>query len=324
MSETPEKTQEMSAEKIEELTETPVFGRFRAWWRAKKCSLDFWGFEKYLGVDNSAFKNALNTYKSLLAEIDEEYESVAKSPDSPPEAIEEARTRRDQGLLDAKRDFVYGMPDAYRVWFKKRKIFSSWRVSPESWGFEESRYWGSRSGLGLHERRIVVGTLFLGMLAIGFWIYTIATHETEEETVKEFTVEKSTENVDSIYQAKRLAELRRAEEVRRRNLEVWRKDRIINEINEGTYTTSTKDMRADLVEIMQLYVENVYKLKITEEDIPSSHVRASMALIGRNNPQTISKRDEFGIPAEWTPNRRVKLAWSDISTVLDRLYGRKR
>lgn len=321
MSETREKVRR---EYADELVETPLFGRFKEWWRAKKVSLDLWGLEKYLGVDNSAFKSALMSYKSLLAEIDAEYDSVAKDSQSTPEQIEEARSRRDQGLLDAKRDFVYSMPEDYRLWFKKNKIYSSWRTSPESWGFEESRYWGSRSGLSLRERRAVVLALTLSLIALGFWLYRIAVYETPVTEVKEFTTEKSVENIDSLLQAKRMAEQRQAEEIRRRNLMVWRKDRIINEVNEGFYTTSTRDMKSDIIEIMQYYVEKVHNQSITESDIPASHVRRCVALIGRNNSHLITKRDESGIPMEWIPNRRAKLSWTDINSDLDRLFGKRK
>ncbi len=319
-----DKSEQARQKYADELVETPLFGRFKEWWKAKKCSLDLWGLEKFLGVDNRAFKQVLMTYKSLLSEIDAEYESTAKDPASTPSQIEEARKRRDQGLLDAKRDFVYEMPEDYRVWFKKNKIYSSWRTSPESWGFEESRYWGSRSGLSLRERRVVVLSLTLGLLALGFWLYRTAIYKTPTDDIKEFITGKSTENVDSLLQAKRLIEQRAADEIRRRNLMVWRKDRIINEINDGVYTTSTRDMRADIVEIMQFYVEKVYNLNITESDIPASHVRASMALIGRNNANLITKRDEMGIPYEWVPNRRAKVAWTDVNGVLDRLFGKRK
>lgn len=322
MSEAPEKVRRR--EYADELVETPLFGRFKEWWKAKKVSLDLWGMEKYIGVDNRAFKLALMSYKSLLLEIDAEYESVAKDSQSTPEQIEEARNRRDQGLLDAKRDFVYSMPEDYRLWFKRNKIYSSWRTSPESWGFEESRYWGSRSGLSLRERRAVVFSLTVGLIVMGFWLYRIAIYETPVTEEKAFSTEKSIENVDSLLQAKRLAEQRQADEIRRRNLMVWRKDRIINEVNEGIYTTSTRDMRADIVEIMQYYVEKVHNQSIIESDIPASHIRASMALIGRNNAHLITKRDESGIPLEWVPNRRARVSWTDINSVLDRLFGKRK
>jgi len=321
MSDKPDKTRQPHADG---LVETPLFGRFREWWKAKKCSLDLWGMEKFLGVDNRVFKQVLMTYKSLLVEIDAGYDAVAKNPQSTTSDIEEARKRRDQGLLDAKRDFVYEMPEDYRGWFKKNKIYSSWRTSPESWGFEESRYWGSRSGLSLRERRVVVLSLTLGLIALGFWLFRIALYQTPSDDVAEFASGKSTENVDSLLQAKRMSEQRVADDIRRRNLMVWRKDRIINEINEGFYTTSTRDMRADIVEIMQFYVDKVHNQTIMESDIPASHVRAAMALIGRNNAAIVTKRDDMGIPFEWKPNRRAKVAWTDVNGVLDRLFGKRK
>lgn len=310
----------------EELTETPVFTRFKEWWRAKKESLDLWGLGKYFGFDNTQLKSALSSYKSLLTEIEHEYDAVAKSSGATPDQIEEAGQRREQMLLDAKRDLVYQMPENYRIWFKKRKIFNSWRTRPENWGFEESRYWGGRSGLTMRERRVLFGTLLIVFAGFGYWLYSIWTYEAPPEYVDEtkFNVEKSTENVDSLYQAKRLAELKAAEEQKRRKQYAEARNRTINDINAGVYTTNSKDMRSEVKSLMQIYYENVYKQGLSEDEISTAMLRSALLLIGKKNPGVVTARDTYGVPLEWKPNTRINLTWVEVNSQgLDAYYKRK-
>ena len=305
------------------LVETPVFSRLREWWRARKESLDLWGLEKYLGVDNSQFKSALSSYKSLLEEIEHEYKE--SSHDKTEAEIEEARRRREQNLLDAKRDFVYNMPENYRIWFKKRRIFSSWRHTPESWGFEESRYWGSRSGLATGERRVVLASVFIGVAILGFYIYKASTTETIDvmEKLNEkaiFNVDRDTTGrTDSLVQVRIREEKRAADEKRRQRLVTERNNNIINQLNEGIYITNSTDMKSEVRYIMQLYSSQ----KGGSYNISNEALGTSLVLIGNKNRELITGKDKYGIPTTWQANSRVNISWADILAGVDVMKGRK-
>ncbi|KAB2880019.1 hypothetical protein F9K33_06820 [bacterium] len=304
----------------EDLVETPLFVRPKEWWRAKKESLDLWGFEKYLGCDNTAFKSALSGYKNLLQEIEHEYKETTKSINISPEELEEAKKNRDQMLLDAKRDFVYRMPENYRIWFKKKKIFRSWRFAPESWGFEESRYWGSRSGMTMRERRVLLGVFVLGGLALGFWLYKIFTFEYENPLEKSspavFNIERdTTHNVDSLARARILEEQRAEEQKRQKKFIAERNNRIINDVNSGFYITNSDNMRAEVKLLMEIYYENVNKK--TLYGISNEALYTSLELISRNNPTVVTKKGNYGIPLQWKPNTKIKLTWAEITAGLD-------
>ncbi len=315
-----EEKQQQIADDNEELVETPIFMRFKEWWRAKKESLDLWGFEKYLGCDNTEFKSALTAYKSLLQEIEHEFKETTKQINLPAEALEEAKKNRDQMLLDAKRDFVYRMPENYRIWFKKKKVFRSWRFAPESWGFEESRYWGSRSGLTMRERRVVISVLGLGIAVLGFWLYKIFTFESEtpleKGTTAVFNIERdTTQNIDSLARVRILLDQKAEEQKRTQKFIAERNNRIINDVNSGFYITNSDNMRAEVKLLMEIYYENVNKK--TLYGVSNEALFTTLELIRRNNPGIVTKSGDFGIPLQWTPNTKIKLTWSEIIAGLE-------
>lgn len=307
-------------EESEELVETPIFSQLKEWWRAKKESLDLWGFEKYLGCDNRAFKEALTAYKNLLQEIEHEYKETTKSINLTPEELDEAKKNRDQMLLDAKRDFVYRMPENYRIWFKKKKVFRSWRYAPESWGFEESRYWGSRSGLTMRERRLVIGVFILGGLALAFWLYKVFTYQyvnpLDQSSHVVFNIDRdTTRNVDSLVQV-RIREEQQAEQQKlQKKFIAERNNRIINDVNSGFYITNSDNMRAEVKLLMEIYYENVNKK--TLYGISNEALFTTLELISRNNPTVVNKKGDFGIPLQWKPNTKIKLTWAEIIAGLD-------
>ncbi len=314
-----EKPHELHPE-AEALVETPIFLNFREWWRAKKESLDLWGFEKYLGCDNREFKAALTAYRNLLQEIDQTYKEIAKKPDISIHELSEARDSREQSLLDAKRDFVYRMPENYRVWFKKKKVFHSWRYSPESWGFEEARYWGSRSGMTLQERRLLYGVLWVGLIALGFWSYKVLTFHRENPSDKSaqtvFNIERdTTRNIDSLARVRIMEEQRVEEQKRLQKYITERNNRIINDVNSGFYVTNSDNMRAEVKLLMEIYYENTNKKSL--EGVSNEALFVSLLLISQNNPQSFIKKDAFGIPSAWAPNTRIKLSWTEIMAGLD-------
>ena len=314
-----EKTQQI-ADELEELVETPIFMRFKEWWRAKKESLDLWGFEKYLGCDNTVFKSALTSYKNLLQEIEHQYKETTKQINIHPEELAEAKKNRDQMLLDAKRDFVYRMPENYRIWFKKKNVFRSWRFAPESWGFEESRYWGSRSGLTMRERRVVLGVLGLGAIILGFWLYKTFTFKYENPldkgSVAVFNIERdTTQNVDSLVRVRIMLDQRAEEQKRTQKFIYERNNRIINDVNAGYYITNSDNMRAEVKLLMEIYYENVNKK--TLYGVSNEALFTTIELITRNNPGIVTKTGDFGIAMQWKPNIKIKLTWSEIIAGLD-------
>lgn len=314
-----EKPQQLP-EDIDELVETPIFMRFKEWWRAKKESLDLWGFEKYLGCDNTAFKSALSAYKNLLHEIDHEYKESTKQINIAPEALQQAKENRNQMLLDAKRDFVYRMPENYRIWFKKKKVFRSWRFAPESWGFEESRYWGSRSGLTMRERRVFLSVFLLGGIILAFWLFKIFTFKYDNpldkssETV--FNIDRdTTQNVDSLVHVRIMEEQHAAQQKLQNKFITERNNRIINDINSGFYITNSDNMRAEVKLLMEIYYENTNKK--TLYGVSNEALFTTLELISRNNTGVVTKKGEFGIPLEWKPNKKIKLTWTEIVAGLD-------
>jgi len=304
---------------VEALTESPVFGRMREWWRAKKESLDLWGFEKYLGVNNAKFKKALNSYKSLLLEIDHEFDSIAKSSDSTTADIEQAKERREEALLDAKRDFVYQMPEHYRLWFKKRRVFNSWRITPESWGFEEARYWGSRSGLSMKERRVLYGGAFVGLVAIGLLVYFSAISEkaSTEDTDKGFGLTERGEDLDSLIEAKRQKRLKAKREKEYVEYITEHRNKIIDDINSGVYTTTQKDMWTEIKSLLKIYYDSRHEAYDEKKDLNEEIASMTLLTVGLRNPKAIAKQDAYGIPREWKVNEKVQLTWGDITSGMD-------
>ncbi len=298
------------SESQQDLTETPLFMRTREWWRAKKVSLDLWGFEKYLGCDNTQFKAAIAQYKNLLQEVEMEYKESVKSADMTPEELEEAKERRQMMLLDAKKDFVYHMPEDYRIWFKKRRIFSSWRNAPENWGFEETRYWGSRSGLTLKERRVFLLGSIAGLVIIVLVAYGITTYEKKEASVdKVFKYEKDKNvNIDStlIAQAK-LEEKKRIQEET-----VVRNNALVDQLNAGYYMSNSYNITEEVRLIMQIYYERQEKKIVQAWDIRKEAVGVALFGIAANNPNVITQKDAYGNPLGWKPNTKIVMTWGDI------------
>ena len=298
----------------EALVESPLFGRFREWWRAKKVSLDLRGFEKYLGIDNTVFKKALLSYKSLLLEIDLEFDEVMKSPDSNPDDIEQAKQTREEAILDAKRDFVYQMPEHYRIWFKRKKIFNSWRITPESWGFEEARYWGSRSGLSMKERRVLFSGAIIGLIGIGLLsYYTVISEKTSTETTdKGFGLTDRGEDLDSLIEAKRLKRLKAQRNREYSEYIIETRNRIVDQLNNGVYQTTQKDIVAELKSLLKLYYDDHNKAFSEKEDANNEIMHMTLFTVAVRNPDVITKRDAYGIPMEWKANEKIQLTWDDI------------
>ncbi len=314
-------------EDLEAIVETPVFTRFKEWWRAKKESLDLWGFEKYLGCDNTKFKAALASYKNLLEEIEHEYKETVKGALVTPEQIEEAEKHRESMLLDAKRDFVYAMPENYRNWFKRNKIFRNWRGTPESWGFEEARYWGSRSGLTMRERRVILAVLIL--LVAGLIVMGVKVSQTEKKSVLDESVTRDfklrdTVDTDSLFQAKMLRERKAAEEKRNKKAFLERRNKIINDMNTGTYVTQGTDMRSEVAFLMQTYNNNIYKQYLTEEQYVNDLevLGTTLELIARKNPGLVTKLGDFRLPLLWKSDMTIQISWDDIEAGLQILRSR--
>jgi hypothetical protein len=317
-------------EDLETIVETPIFPSFKEWWHAKKESLDLWGFEKYLGCDSTKFKAALATYKSLLQEIEHEYKHTVSEHGITEEQIEEAKKQRESMLLDAKRDFVYEMPEHYRIWFKKKKIFRSWRNTPENWGFEEARYWGSRSGLTMRERRLILAVLVLSAVGIAFLIIKVA--GTDRKTAleggsasREFKIERDTMgDVDSLMQAKMLRDRKAAEEKRAKKAFLERKNKIITDMNTGSYTTQGTDMRGEVAFLMQLYNENIYHTYLTQEQYMNDLevLGTTLVLIEKRNPGLVTKLGDFRLPLLWKADTTIKVSWDDFEAGLQILRSR--
>jgi hypothetical protein len=308
------------SEEAEQLTETPVFTRFKEWWRAKKESLDLGGIEKYLGCDNRAFKDALTSYKNLLSEIEMEYNARIKDLGITPEKEAEARRHRDQMFLDAKRDFVYRLPENYRIWFKKRRVFNSWRRAPESWGFQESRYWGSRSGLTLRERRVLIGSVMLAVIVVSVVVIRALMYEPSPVIDRPIVYQRDTTlNVDSLVQAKLLEEQRAQEKKRMEKALAERKNRMINQINTGYYTTESPNIRTEVAWIMQVYAENVLRKYYSQKDLLNNveALGTTLVLIEKKNPKVVTKKGTYGIPMQWQVNERIRLGWEDVQAGLD-------
>lgn len=296
-----------------DLVETPLFSRFKEWWRAKKVSLDLFGVEKVLGVDNRQYKAAVKQYTNLQEEIELQYKEVVKNPDVTPEEIETAKAEREAQILDAKKDFVYHMPEDYRTWFKKRKVFNSWRHAPEAWGFEESRYWGSRSGLTVREKQILIGGLVIGSVVIGFIVYRIATYTPPvQAVVRELKVEKDStmNNVDSLMRVK--------EQQRQQRTITERNNIIINEINSGVYTTQSWNPQDEIRLIMSLYYQYTLYQTIAPADITNEGLKSASGLIYQNNPDVFTKFDAAGLPTVWKSPKKIKLNWDEIRTGVER------
>lgn len=319
--ESTEKHTDDTHEDTEKIVETPLFMRFRQWWRAKKVSLDLWGIEKYLGCDPATFKEALAAYKNLLAEIQHEFYERAAHSSGKVEEIEEAKRQRDQMLLDAKRDFVYRMPEDYRIWFKKRKIFNSWRFSPENWGFHESRYWGSRSGLTLRERRVIlVAILLVAFVALAAMVGIFRYEKPPAVTERVIMMERDTTiNIDSLARAKVVEEQRMVERKRLEKLYIERKNRMINQLNAGFYVTETTNMRSEVVQMMSTYLENVLKMKISTKTLSDDleAVGTTLVLIEQKNPKLITSKGPFGLPRTWREGARAKIGWEDVKAGVD-------
>lgn len=304
-----------------QVTKTPLFSGIRLWWKAKRESLDLWGMEKYLGCDNRQFKNAVLTFKNLVNEIEQEYQETISAHGMDMADKSDAKKHRDQMLLDAKRDFIYSLPENYRTWFKKKKVFSSWWTEPSSWGFHESRYWGSRSGLSLKERRVVGFTAITGLVLLVVFFIVVTTKkppQTERHTAWD-VIERPNKNIDSLVQAQ-LSQERKQE---RRKSVVERNNRIINEINNGYYTTTSPTIRAEIRMLMEFYHDIVYKNRIPKNVITSDAINSASGIIATNNPGVITKRDQYGSPIQWKTGARVKLTWDDINWGLRPYYARK-
>ncbi len=304
-----------------QVTKTPLFPGIRLWWKAKRESLDLWGIEKYIGCDNRQFKNAVLTFKNLVNEIEQEYQEAVSAHGMDMADKNDAKKNRDRMLLDAKRDFIYSLPENYRTWFKKKKVFSSWWTEPSSWGFNESRYWGSRSGLSLKERRVVGFTALAGLIILVIFFVIVATKkpsQTERHTTWD-VIEKPNKNIDSLVQAQ-LSQERRQE---RRKSVVERNNRIINEINSGYYTTTMPTIRAEIRMLMEFYHDIVYRERIPKNVITQDAINSASGIIATNNPGVITKRDQFGSPIQWKSGSRVKLTWDDVNWGLRPYYTRK-
>lgn len=316
-----EKTTQIGEETMM-VTKTPMFSAFRLWWKAKKESLDLWGLEKYLGCDNRQFKNAVHSYKNLVHEIEQEYQETISDHTLGVYEKEEAKKNRDRMLLDAKRDFIYSLPENYRTWFKKKKVFHSWWSEPSSWGFHESRYWGSRSGLTLRERRVVLVTLILGFLGLIVLLFIATTQEKvlpERQTSWDM-IERPSRNIDSLIQ-EQLTRERRDE---RRRTVIERNNRIINQLNSGYYIPTTGAMRAEVKMLMEFYHDIVYKQPIPKNVITPEAISTACGIIATNNPQAILKRDAAGNPIQWKVGTRVNVTWADINYGLQSYYKRKK
>jgi hypothetical protein len=310
--------------------ETPLFDDFKVWWRAKKESLDLLGIEKYFGFDNSKFKSALNSYRNLLQEIEHEFKEETSVKGLSQEEIEEARRHRESMLLDAKRDFVYNMPENYRIWFKKNKIFHSWRTVPESWGFEESRYWGSRSGLTQRERRVLYSVLavcVLGLIFMGVKASQSVTPMSarDDRPARDFKIAKdSIGDADSLFQARILRERKEAEEKRAKKAFIEKKNHIINDMNNGSYTTLGTDMRSEVAFLMKVYNENIYKQYLSEEDYVNDLevLGTTLVMIERKNPGLVTQVGDFRLPLLWKPDTTIKISWDDIEAGLQIIRNR--
>jgi hypothetical protein len=303
------------------VVQTPLFSGLKLWIKAKRESLDLWGFEKILGCDNTKYKHAVAGFKNLVNEIEHEYQSSTLGVGLGPDELLIAKEQRDNHLLDAKRDFIYSLPENYRMWFKKTKIFNSWRTEPSSWGFHESRYWGNRSGLTLKERRVLYIASLIGLVGLAV-ILIVSVLQDKEEASRDTTWEtqdKPVRNIDSLVQAK----LNKERKIELRNLAIERNNRIINEINSGYYTTTTVSMRSEIKMLMQLYHDIVYKENISKDAITSESISSSAGLIASNNPNAITHWDEFGQPLNWKMNARIQLAWEDVNWGLRVYYARK-
>ena len=304
-----------------QVTKTPIFSGFQLWWKAKKERLDLWGYEKYLGCDNRQFKNAVHTFKSLVEEIEHEYQNTISTLGMDLPDKQEAKKERDKMLLDAKRDFIYSLPEYYRMWFKKKKVFNSWWAEPSSWGFNESRYWGSRSGLSLKERRVVGFTALGGLIILATLLIFVLTKKPprpERQTTWD-TIERPNRNIDSLVQA----QLSQERKLNRRKSIAERNNRIINEINSGVYTPTTATIKAEVRMLMEFYHDHVYKEHIPKNVITSEAVSSACGIIAANNPHAITKRDSYGNPIQWKIGKRVNVTWTEINYGLRPYYNRK-
>jgi hypothetical protein len=308
-------------EKTIQVTKTPMFSGFQLWLRAKKESLDLWGMEKYLGCDNRQFKKAVGTFKNLVHEIEQEYQETISALGMDLVDKADAKKHRDQMLLDAKRDFIYTLPEYYRMWFKKKKVFSSWWSEPSSWGFNESRYWGSRSGLSLKERRVAGFTALICIAGLSILLIVVLTkkpNKIERQTTWD-TIERPNRNIDSLVQA----QLTEDRKLFRRKSIAERNNRIINEINSGVYTTTTATIKAEVKMLMEFYHDHVYKERIPKNVITSEAVASACGIIAANNPNAITKRDSYGNPIQWKMGKRINMTWTDINYGLRSYYNRK-
>ncbi len=304
-----------------QVTKSPLFSGFRLWWKAKKESLDLWGVEKYLGCDNRQFKKAIFTFKNLVTEIEQEYQQTISARGMDLADKEDAKKERDRMLLDAKRDFIYMLPEYYRMWFKKNKVFNSWWSEPSSWGFHESRYWGSRSGLSLKERRVAGFSALGGVIILTILMVVVLTKKPPpaEKVTAWDAIERPNRNIDSLVQA----QLTLDRKLERRRSIAERNNRIINEINSGIYTTTTATIRAEIKMLMEFYHDHVYKEHIPKNIITAEAVSSACGIIASNNPHVITKRDSYGNPIQWKVGKRVNLTWTDINYGLRPYYNRK-
>lgn len=304
-----------------QVTKTPLFSGIRLWWKSKQESLDLWGIEKYLGCDNRQFKKAVSTFKNLVTEIEQEYQASISEHGMDLVDKADAKKQRDQMLLDAKRDFIYMLPENYRMWFKKNKVFRSWWAEPSSWGFNESRYWGSRSGLSLKERRVVGFSALICLIGLTILFTVVLTQKPpkmERKTTWD-TIERPNRNIDSLVQAQLSADRKL---IRRKSV-ADRNNRIINEMNSGVYTPTTATIRAEVKMLMEFYHEIVYKERIPKNVITDDAIASACGIIAANNPQNITKRDQHGNPIQWKSGKRINLTWTDINYGLRSYYNRK-
>lgn len=316
-----DKTKPEIGERTIAVVQNPLFSGLKLWLKAKQESLDLWGLEKIFGCDNTKYKQAVNSFKNLVHEIEQEYLSTTTNIGLGPDELDEAKKQRDQQLLDAKRDFIYNLPENYRMWFKKTKIFNSWRTEPSSWGFHESRYWGNRSGLTLRERRVLYGAALAGLAGL-LAILVISLLQEKEESVRNVgweVPEKPARNIDSLVQAKMTRDYKKEQ----RQLAIERNNRIINGLNSGYYITTSPYMRAEIKSLMQMYHDEVYKEPIPKNTITNEAIISSAGLIAANNPDIITKWDEFGIPLFWKEGARVQMTWEDVNWGLRIYYARK-
>ena len=315
-------------DEYQELLKTPAFSGIKNWWLAKKESTTLFGLGKPFGFDNSALKMATADFKEKTTAIESKYEESQIGKQLSESDQEKLKEERDYELLVAKRDFVYSLPPNYRNWFKRKKVFQSFVSTPESWGFEEARYWGGRSGLTRNERLIVRITVFLGISLGVFWFLKVIVFE-EPEKPQEMTQQeeilsnkKETGNLDSLARAKMQEEIDRKNAELERQASLRRDNQTINNMNSGFYITSGTNMDSEIAYLMRLYHSNVYKIPLPASAITKEALLKTRSVIASKNPGVVSSRDSHGTAIRWKSGRRISCSWEDVNTGL-LVYYRK-